>query len=156
MLLASLRFDIILFLTTTQDAGEDAEAFMAMTNLIEQACNCYLQTDAFPTTYEKLQPPPVLSVGHLTFAGDDGMHKGQTYRARIETTYFCDLQTRQEHHQAHLRLKLRTPDEQRKWVWGAWSEAIPLPATVCTYLAQVATTQAPTLHEIRGDDGSRV
>jgi hypothetical protein len=28
--------------------------------------------------------------------------------------------------------------------------------TVCTYLWQGATTQAPTLREIRGDDGSRV
>src|SRR5258707_9001006 len=35
-----------------QDAGEEADAFMAMTNVIEQACNRYLQTEAFPTTYE--------------------------------------------------------------------------------------------------------
>jgi len=139
-----------------QDAEEDADAFMAMTNLIEQACNRYLQTGVFPTTYEKLQPPPVLTVGHLTFAGDDGMHKGQTYRARIETAHFCDLEIRQERHQARLVLKLRTPDEQGKWSWGAWSEAIPLPPTVCTYLVQGATPQAPTLREIRGDDGSRV
>src|SRR5713226_4249198 len=80
-----------------QDAGEDAEAFMAMTNLLEQACNHNLQTGEFPTTYEALQPPPVLSIGHLTFAGDDGMKAGQTYRARIEMTSFCDVQTRQEH-----------------------------------------------------------
>lgn len=78
----------------TQDAGEDVEAFLAMTNLIEQACNRYLQTGVFPTTYDELQSPPVLSVGYLTFAGDDGMHKGQTYRARIETAHFCDLETR--------------------------------------------------------------
>jgi len=142
--------------TQMQDAGEDAEAFMAMTNLIEQACNRYLQTGVFPTTYEELQPPPVLTVGHLTFAGDDGMHKGQTYRARIETAHCCDLETRQEHHLASLWLKLRTPNEQGKWAWGMWSEAIPLPAAVCTYLAQGATMQAPTLREIRGDDGSRV
>jgi hypothetical protein len=72
-----------------QDAGEDAEAFMAMINMIEQACNRYLQTGEFPTTYESLQPVPVLSAGHLTFAGDDGMHKRQTYRARIEMASLC-------------------------------------------------------------------
>jgi putative transposase len=139
-----------------QDAGEDPEAVMAMTNLIEQACNQFLRTGEFPTTYEALQPPPVLSAGHLTFAGDDGMNKGQTYRARIETAHFCDLQTRQEQQQASLVLRLRTPDEQGKWTWGMWSEAIPLPTTVWTYLWQGATPQAPTLREIRSDDGSRV
>src|SRR6266567_1123080 len=44
-------------------AGEDTDAFMAMTNVLEQACNRYLQTGEFPTTYEQLQPVPVLSVG---------------------------------------------------------------------------------------------
>jgi hypothetical protein len=139
-----------------QDAGEDAEAFMAMTNLLEQACNHYLQTGEFPTTYESLQPLPVLSIGHLTFAGDDGMKAGQTYRARIEMTSFCDVQTRQEHKLASLSLRLRTPNRLGKWAWGEWSDAIPLPPTICISLWQGATTQAPTLREIRGDDGSRV
>lgn len=139
-----------------QDAGEDAEAFMAMTNLLEQACNHYLQTGEFPTTYESLQPPPVLSIGHLAFAGDDGMKAGQTYRARIEMTSFCDVQTRQEHKLASLSLRLRTPNRLGKWAWGEWSDAIPLPPTICISLWQGATTQAPTLREIRGDDGSRV
>src|SRR5215813_8746654 len=35
-----------------QEAEEEADVFMAMTNLIEQACNFYLETGAFPTTYE--------------------------------------------------------------------------------------------------------
>ena len=48
-----------------QEAGEDADAFMAMTNVIEQACNRYLQTEEFPTTYEELQPAPVLAKGQL-------------------------------------------------------------------------------------------
>jgi putative transposase len=139
-----------------QDAGEDAEAFMAMTNVLEQACNRYLQTEEFPTTYEELQPAPMLSVGHLTFAGDDGMKAGQTYRARVEMAHFCDVQTRQEYTSASLALRLRTPDEQGKWAWGAWSEKIPLPPTVFTYLGLGATTQAPTLREISSDDGSRV
>ena len=139
-----------------QGAGEDAEAFMAMTNLIEQACNQYLQTGEFPSTYEALQRAPVLSVGHLTFAGDDGMTAGQTYRARIETADCCDLHTRQEHKLASITLRLRTPDEQGKWAWGEWSKAIPLPPVVCAYLWQGATIQAPTLREIRSDEGSRV
>src|SRR6266446_9546025 len=132
---------------------EDPDSFMAMTNLLEQACNRYLQTDRFPTTYEDLQPVPVLSVGQLTFAGDDGMKLGQTYRARIEVAQCCDLATHNEQNRATLTLKLRTPDEQGKWAWGGWSEAIPLPETVCTYLWQGAKPQAPTLREIRSDDG---
>jgi putative transposase len=128
---------------------EDRESFMAMTNLVEQACNRYLQTDRFPTTYEDLQPVPVLSVGQLTFAGDDGMKLGQTYRAHIEAAQFCDLATHTEQQQATLTLKLRTPDEQGKWAWGRWSEAIPLPEAVCAYLWEGASTQAPTLRKIR-------
>ncbi|GHO74001.1 hypothetical protein KSD_17720 [Ktedonobacter sp. SOSP1-85] len=139
-----------------QDAGEDAEAFVAMTNLMAQACNWYLHTGAFPRTYEALQPVPVLSVGHLTFAGDDGMKAGQTYRARIELAPGCDLESRQERQLASLSLRLRTPDDQGKWSWGAWSQAIALPPAVCALLAQGALPQAPTLREIRGDDGSRV
>src|SRR5260370_1431701 len=116
------------------DAGEDAEAFMAMTNLLEQACNVYPRSGAFPGAYEQLQPPPVLTVGHLTFAGDDGMDKGQTYRLRIETTAFCDLETRQEHDQARMFLKLRTPDSLGQWAWGTWTDPIPLPHPPSAYL----------------------
>jgi putative transposase len=139
-----------------QDAGEDADAFMAMTNVIEQACNRYLQRETFPTTYEELQRAPVLSVGQLTFAGDDGMKAGQTYRACIEVSQFCEVQSRQEHRRASLWLKLRAPDEQGKWAWGEWSEEMLLPETVFFSFDQGATIQAPTLREIRSDDGSRV
>ena len=138
------------------ETGEDADAFMAMTNLLEQACNQYLQTEIFPTSYEDLQPVPVLSLGQLTFAGDDGMKAGQTYRARIEVAKFCDVASHQEHEQATLWLKLRAPTAQGKWAWGEWSQAIPLPKTVCSYLWQGAGAQAPTLREIRSDNGSRL
>ena len=40
-------------------------------------------TGAFPTTYEEVQAIPVQQVGQLPFAGDDGMHAGQTYRALL-------------------------------------------------------------------------
>jgi putative transposase len=138
------------------DAGEDVDAFMSMTNVIEQACNRYLQTEEFPITYEALQPVPVLAVGHLTFAGDDGMKAGQTYRARVEVSQYCDVSTKQEQSRASLWLKLRTPDSLGKWAWGAWSEEIPLPATVFSYLWQGAITLAPTLREITSDGGSRI
>jgi transposase len=139
-----------------RDAGANADTFMAMTNVLEQACNRYLQTGTFPTTYEALQPAPVLSVGHLTFAGDDGMKAGQTYRARIEMSHCCHIPSRQEECQASLWLKLRAPDSLGKWAWGVWSEVISLPATVFAYLWQGAELQAPTLREISSDDGSRV
>src|SRR5439155_9747930 len=142
--------------TQMQDAEEDMESFMAMTNILEQACNRYLQTEAFPTTYERLQPAPILSVRQLTFAGDDGMEKGQTYRVRLERMSYCDVKTRLEHLRVSLTLKLRVPDAQGKWSWGEWSAEMALPEAVCTYLERGATTRAPTLREIRGDDGRRV
>ena len=139
-----------------QDVGEDTDTFMAMTNVIEQVCNRYLETGLFLATYEEMQPVPVLSVGQLTFAGDDGMQAGQTYRARIEISQFCDVVTRQEHKQATLFLKLRAPDAHGQWAWGKWSEPIVLPQTVASHLAGGAKSQAPTLREIRSADGSRM
>ena len=135
---------------------EDADSFMAMTNVVEQACNVYLQTGVFPTTYGDMQPVPVQEVGQLTFAGDDGMQAGQTYRAQVHVAHFCEVTTRTEQTQATLGLKLRAPDQTGMWVWGEWSHEIPLPETVVHYLAQGAQTQAPTLRELRSDDGSRV
>lgn len=127
-----------------------------MTNLIEQACNYYLRTGAFPATYEEVQAVPAQKVGQLTFAADDGMHAGQTYRARIEVMQCCDLSTRAEERRASLALKLRAPDERGTWTWGAWIPAIPLPAVVCAALAHGATPLAPTLRETTRPDGSRV
>jgi putative transposase len=139
-----------------REESEDADGFMALTNVVEQACNAFLETGIFPTTYEELQRVPVLAVGQLTFAGDDGMNAGQTYRARIEVSKFCDVTTRQVHEQATLFLKLRAPTAQGKWAWGEWSKAILLPEAVFQYLDQGAAPLAPTLREIRSDDGSRV
>src|SRR5258707_6499813 len=84
---------------------EDADSFMAMTNVVEQACNVYLQTGVFPTTYEDMQPVPVQEVGQLTFASDDGMQAGQTYRARVKVAHFCEVTTRTEQTQATLDRK---------------------------------------------------
>jgi len=93
-----------------QEAGEEVDAFLAMTNLIEQACNFFLETGAFPATYEELQAIPVQQVGQLTFAGDEGMQAGQAYRALLWVAQSCDLRTRAEARQARLALKLHAPD----------------------------------------------
>src|SRR5258708_15854587 len=79
-----------------REALADPDSFMALTNVLEQACNHFLETESWPTTYEELQPVPVLRVGQLTFAGDDGMDKGQTYRARIDFRHVCSCLTRAE------------------------------------------------------------
>src|SRR5262249_43231378 len=68
----------------------------------------------------------------------------------------CDLSTRAEARRASLWLRLRAPDEQGTWVWGAWSAQILLPAAVCAYLEQGATPLAPTLRELARPDGRRV
>jgi len=136
--------------------GDEGERFVSMTNLIEQACNHYLREETFPQTYEEMQEPPVLTVGQLTFAGDDGMRAGQTYRARLDVAHFSNVATRQETHFAHLFLRLRTPHASGSgWGWGVWSPAIVLPEVAYDALAQGAVPQAPTLREIRSDDGSR-
>jgi hypothetical protein len=71
------------------------------------------KNEAWPQTYEDLQPVPVLSVGQLTTAFDDGLEKGQTYRAKIDYGHRCDLVTPEERHRARLYLHLRA--QSRKW-----------------------------------------
>src|SRR5690348_8424273 len=41
-------------------------------SLIEQACNFYLKHGCFPDSYEETQTNPLLKVGVLPYAGDDG------------------------------------------------------------------------------------
>src|SRR2546421_9525731 len=63
---------------------EDETSFVALQNVIEQACNFFFQQDRFPTSYEELQVLPRLQVGILTYAGDDGRDKGQAYRLALD------------------------------------------------------------------------
>ena len=56
---------------------DDDTSFFELQNVIEQACNFFFQQDRFPTSYEELQPIPLLRVGMLTYAGDDGQRKGK-------------------------------------------------------------------------------
>src|SRR5260370_20469186 len=129
---------------------------MAMTNVVEQAFTVLLETGVSPQTYEEVPPVPVLKVGQLTFAGDDGMEKGQTYRAKIIYRHVCELSSHQERKDARLLLQLRAPSDAGTWMWGAVCGVIELPEPVVQRLSQGAVPQAPTLREIRGDDGSRV
>jgi hypothetical protein len=51
-------------ITTLQKRlDEDETSFVALQNVVEQACNYFFQHDRFPTTYEELQPVPLLKVG---------------------------------------------------------------------------------------------
>ena len=140
-----------------RDDLDDPDTFMALTNVLEQACNHYLHTGTYPATYEQVQSVPMQQVGQLTFAGDDGMTLGQTYRMRLLCEHFCELSsTRSEHKHAGLWLKLRTPSADGRWAWGEWSQEIALPETIFEYLALGAVTQTPTLREITSAGGSRV
>src|SRR6185437_5725351 len=117
---------------------EDADTFTAMTNVIEQACNVYLETGAFPPTYEALQPLPVQQVAQLTFAGDDGMQMGQTYRIQPEFQGVrCDLKTRQELPECFFwRIRLRGPDAAGVWGWHHSWQDVALPDPIAAYLRQ--------------------
>ncbi len=55
---------------------DDETSFTILQNVIEQSCNFFLRQDRFPTSYEEMQPIPLLKVGMLTYAGDDGKEKG--------------------------------------------------------------------------------
>src|SRR5579859_6927827 len=72
-------------ITTLQKSlEEDETSFVALQNVVEQCCNYFFHHDSFPTTYEELQPVPLLQVGMLTYAGDDGGAKGQAYRLALD------------------------------------------------------------------------
>jgi len=133
--------------TALRESLDDPDAYMALTNVIEQACNVYLETEAWPQTYEELQPVPVLSVGQLTFAGDDGMEKGQTYRAKIDFRHVCDLATHEERQTARLFLHLRTQPRNREMGVGA---------VVCRdQAAQSGRREAGTGSDASGPDPAR-
>ena len=144
-----------------RDEMEEADTFLGMVNVVEQACNVYLTTGTFPATYEAMQPLPVLQVGQLTYAGDDGMVLGQTYRIEREAAYRyaqCDPHTHQEWPTSgwYWNVRLRGPKMDGTWGWPKESTPVCLPPSVDRYLAQGATPLAPTLRELQNADGRRV
>ena len=121
----------------------DDTAFVTMQNVVEQACNHFLKQGTFPEKYEDMQAVPLLKVGMLTYAGDDGMAKGQSYRLSF------DVQA------GMASLFFRFPDEQGQWQWSKEPVTLTLPTCVVEHLKEGAS-MAPTLRELVKADGSRV
>src|SRR6266849_3220728 len=122
--------------------GDDDTAFVTLQNVVEQCCNFFLARGHFPTTYEELQPVPLLKVGMLTYAGDDGREKGQAYRLSL------DLEA------GVARFPFRYPDEAGVWRWRKVDTIIPLPACLKERLSS-GELMAPTLREECRADGQR-
>ena len=129
--------------TTLQKSLEENEtSFVALQNVIEQACNFFFQQDRFPASYEQLQPLPLLKVGMLTYAGDDGREKGQAYRLALDVDA------------GMARFRFRYPDEAGIWHWRKVDTIIPLPDCLKERLDD-GELMAPTLREERRADGER-
>jgi putative transposase len=122
--------------------GDDETAFVSMQNVVEQACNYFLEQGAFPEQYEQMQAVPLLKVGMLTYAGDDGGAKGQSYRLTLEKEAGI------------ASLLFRFPDEKGKWQWRKERVRIRLPGCVIERLKE-GIPMAPTLREEVKADGSR-
>jgi putative transposase len=122
---------------------DDETVFVSMQNVVEQACNHFLLHGAFPACYEEMQGIPLLKVGLLTYAGDDGGSKGQSYRLAFDL------------HAGTASLRFRFPDEAGRWQWKEDPILLSLPACVLERLKQ-GEPMAPTLRELIKPDGSRV
>jgi putative transposase len=128
--------------TLQKSLDEDETSFVALQNVVEQCCNFFFQQDRFPLDYEELQPVPLLKVGMLTYAGDDGREKGQAYRMTIDR-------------EAEVaRFRFRYPNEAGVWQWRKVDTIIALPACLKERLAD-GELMAPTLREERRADGER-
>jgi hypothetical protein len=131
-------------LAELRDEQRDGGRVVELQGLIEQACNSYLNHGCFPDTYEEMQPIPVLKVGILPYAADDGGERGQAYRLRIDLEERC------------CYVALRAPDGAGSWP-ASWTEpqlSLPLPELVVERL-QAGEELAPTLREQVLPDGRR-
>lgn len=138
------RWQIRQDLAALQSATEDGSNYLALLNLIEQACNYYLEHDAFPKTYEQMQEIPVLKAAQLTYAADDGREHGQAYQLRYDLD------------QGTARLWLRTPEDDGTWD-RHWRDAeratlLKLPPVVVARL-RAGECLAPTLRVVEPSDG---
>jgi len=121
---------------------EDETSFVALQNVVEQRCTFFFQHDRFPIDYKELQPVPLLKVGMLTYAGDDGREKGQAYRMAV------DLEA------GVARFRFRAPSEAGPWRWRTVDTIISLPECLKERLPH-GELMAPTLREERRADGER-
>jgi putative transposase len=122
---------------------EDEGAFVSMQNIVEQACNFFLQHGSFPRTYEEMQPMPLLKTGLLAYAGDDGPQLGQSYRLALD----LDAGT--------AALRFRFPEEAGCWQWRMQPVMLSLPACVLNRIKQ-GEVLAPALREHELPDGDRI
>ncbi|HEY1350492.1 MAG TPA: transposase [Ktedonobacteraceae bacterium] len=130
-------------ITALQKSLDDEDtSFVTLQNVIEQACHYFFQQDRFPASYEELQAVPLLKVGILTYAGDDGRDKGQAYRLAL------DLEA------GVAPFRFRYPDADGMWRWRKEGTIIALPACLKERLAG-GELLAPTLREERRADGER-
>jgi len=97
---------------------------------------------AFPSITMNCQPVPLLKVGMLTYAGDDGREKGQAYRMAV------DLEA------GVARFRFRAPSEAGPWRWRTVDTIISLPECLKERLPH-GELMAPTLREERRADGER-
>src|SRR5579871_2140915 len=119
--------------------GTDVNGLLLL-NIAEQACNFYLEHDYFPETYDALQPIPVLSVGLLTLAGDDGPIKGQAYRLAWQAE--------------QLVLSLKMPGvKDGQWTWQR-DIRLELPEAARELLAR-GVLLAPQLRVVEKADGEQ-
>jgi putative transposase len=98
---------------------DDDTTFITLQNVVEQACNYFLAHGEFPSTYEQMQSIPLLKVGLLTYAGDDGGRSGQAYRFSLD----------RDKGLAYLRF--RFPDEAGRWQWRKDAVSLTLPPCLC-------------------------
>ena len=129
--------------TLQKTLEDDDTALITMQNVIEQACNYFLEHGEFPASYEQMQAIPLLKVGLLTYAGDDGGAKGQSYRLSFNVQA------------GTASLLFRFPSEEGKWQWRKEPLPLTLPACVVERLKEGASL-APTLRELVKADGSRI
>ena len=126
-----------------QELEDDEMAFVNLQNVVEQACNHFLSHGAFPARYEEMQACPLLKVGLLTYAGDDGGKKGQSYRLSFDLPAGTAC------------LRFRFPDAAGRWQWRQDPILLQLPACVLARLKE-GLPMAPSLRELIKPDGSRV
>jgi putative transposase len=131
-------------LADLRDQDSDGGSAVELQSLIEQACNFYLNHGCFPDSYEEMQAVPVLKVGILPYAADDGGERGQAYRLRIDLEGRC------------CYVAFRAPDQVGSWP-ASWTEpqmSLPLPDLAVERL-QAGEELAPTLREVTKPDGRR-
>jgi putative transposase len=126
-----------------QTLADEETAFVSLHNLVEQACNHFLTYGRFPERYEEMQAVPLLEMGLLTYAGDDGAEKGQSYRLAF------DLEA------GTANFRFRFPDHAGRWLWKQEPILLQLPACVLERL-QAGEPLAPSLREHIKPDGSSI